>query len=101
MPRVEFKPEPTGELCPQCGEPLVIKLGRYGKFIACSGFPKCRYSAPLPVSGITCPQCGGDVLQKRTRRGRTFYGCANWKADDETSCQWSAWKLPQGEKAEA
>jgi DNA topoisomerase-1 len=95
MPRVELKPEPTGELCPQCGEPLLIKFGRYGKFIACSGFPTCRYTAPLPIPGVTCPECGGDVVEKRTRRGRRFYSCANWRPDDETACQWSTWKLPK------
>jgi DNA topoisomerase-1 len=96
MPRVEFKPEPTGDLCPRCGEPLVIKVGRYGKFIACSGFPKCRYTAPLPVPGVICPECGGAVLEKRTRRGRRFYSCATWRPDDDTACQWTAWKLPNG-----
>lgn len=95
MPRVELKPKPTGELCPQCGEPLVIRLGRYGKFIGCSGWPKCRYTAPIPVPGVTCPECGGAVVEKRTRRGRRFYGCINWRPDDETACQWSTWKLPK------
>ena len=101
MPRVDLKPEPTGELCPECGEPLLIKFGRYGKFIACSGFPKCRYTAPLPIPGVTCPECGGNVVEKRTRRGRKFYSCANWRPDDETACQWSTWKLPKAmEKVE-
>ncbi len=95
MPRVEFKPEPTGDLCPECGQPLLYRLGRHGKFIGCSGFPACRYTAPIPVPGVTCPQCGGAVLEKRTRRGRRFYSCANWRPDDETVCQWMAWKLPK------
>jgi DNA topoisomerase-1 len=98
MPRIEFKPEPTGELCPQCGEPLLIRHGRYGKFIGCSGWPKCRYTAPIPLPGVVCPECGGAVLEKRTRRGRKFYSCANWRPDDETACQWSTWKKPKGEK---
>jgi DNA topoisomerase-1 len=96
MPRHEFKPEPTGDLCPECGEPLLYRQGRYGRFIGCSGFPKCRYSAPVPIPGVTCPECGGAVVQKRTRKGRTFYSCANWRPDDETACQWSTWKLPEG-----
>jgi DNA topoisomerase-1 len=95
MPRVEFKPEPTGDLCPECGQPLLYRLGRHGKFIGCSGFPACRYTAPIPVPGVTCPQCGGAVLEKRTRRGRRFYSCANWRPNDETACQWTAWKLPK------
>jgi DNA topoisomerase-1 len=94
MPRTELKPEPTGELCPECGEPLVIRLGRYGKFVGCSGWPQCRYSAPIPVPGVACPECGGAIVERRTRRGRTFYGCANYRADDESSCQWTSWKRP-------
>jgi DNA topoisomerase-1 len=95
MPRTEYKPEPTGDLCPQCGEPLVIRHGRRGKFIGCSGWPECRYTEPIPVPGVTCPECGGAVIEKRTRRGRRFYSCANWRPDDETACQWSVWKLPK------
>ncbi len=55
MPTVELKPEPTGELCPECGKPLVVKFGRRGKFIGCSGWPACRYSAPIPVAGVKLP----------------------------------------------
>jgi DNA topoisomerase-1 len=96
MPRVEFTPEPTGDLCPECGKPLVIRHGRYGKFIGCSGWPACRYTAPIPLPGVSCPLCGGAVAEKRTRRGRKFYGCINYRAGDETSCQWTSWKLPRG-----
>ncbi|MGD9374217.1 MAG: type I DNA topoisomerase [Anaerolineae bacterium] len=95
MPRIEYKPEPTGEMCPECGKPLLIRHGRYGKFIGCSGWPQCRYTQPIPIPGVTCPECGGAVVQKRTRRGRKFYSCSNWRPDDETACQWSAWKLPK------
>jgi DNA topoisomerase-1 len=94
MPRVEFKPEPTGELCPECGEPVVIRHGRYGKFIGCSGWPNCRYTAPIPLPGVSCPECGGAVVERRARRGRVFYGCINYRPDDETSCQWASWKKP-------
>jgi len=94
MPTVEFKPEPTGEMCPECGRPLVIKLGRYGKFIGCSGWPECRHTEPIPVPGVHCPLCGGAVLEKRARGGRRFYGCANHRAGDESSCQWTSWKKP-------
>lgn len=96
MPRIELKPQPTGELCPECGEPLVVRLGRYGKFVGCSGWPKCRYTTPLPVPGVVCPKCGGAVVEKRTRKRRKFFSCINWRPDDETACQWSAWKLPKG-----
>jgi DNA topoisomerase-1 len=101
MPTVEFKPEPTGELCPECGKPLVVKFGRRGKFIGCSGWPACRYSAPIPVAGVRCPQCGAPVIQKRTRKGRPFYSCANYRppGGDESACQWIAWQLPKPEQA--
>ena len=94
MPRVEFKPEPTGELCPQCGEPLLYRHGRRGKFIGCSGFPKCRYTASIPIPGVACPECGGAIVEKRTKRGRRFFSCANWRPEDESACQWSSWKQP-------
>ncbi len=94
MPNVEFKPEPTGEMCPECGRPLVIKLGRFGKFIGCSGWPECRHTEPIPVPGVQCPLCGGAVLEKRARGGRRFYGCVNYRAGDESSCQWTSWKKP-------
>jgi len=94
MPRIEIKPEPTGDLCPECGEPLVIRIGRHGKFIGCSGWPKCRYTAQIPLPGVTCPECGGAVVEKRTRRGRKFYGCATYPA-----CEWATWKKPRGPKS--
>jgi DNA topoisomerase-1 len=93
MPRIEIEPEPTGELCPECGEPLLIRVGRYGKFIGCSGWPDCRYTAPIPLPGVTCPECGGAIIEKRTRRGRRFYGCANYPA-----CEWATWKKPKATK---
>jgi DNA topoisomerase-1 len=95
MPRMEQKPRPTGEMCPECGQPLLIKHGRYGEFIGCSGWPDCRHSAPIPIPDITCPECGGPVVERRTRRGRRFYGCGNYRSNDETSCQWATWKLPK------
>jgi DNA topoisomerase-1 len=97
MPRVELRPEPTGEICPECGRPLLYKLGRYGRFIGCSGWPKCRYSTPIPLPGVSCPQCGGPIYEKRSRRGRTFYGCGNYDPDDESSCQWTSWQRPKPE----
>jgi DNA topoisomerase-1 len=99
MPEKRYEPEPTGEMCPECGEPLLIRLGRYGKFIGCSGYPACRYTTPIPLPGVVCPECGGDVVEKRTRRGRRFWGCVNYRADDETSCQWATWKEPQAQEA--
>ncbi|MDR0785220.1 MAG: type I DNA topoisomerase [Treponema sp.] len=69
--------EPTGEFCEKCGKPLVKKLGRFGYFIACSGFPACHNAKSIPVG--KCPKCGGNLVRRRTRgRGREFYGCLNY-----------------------
>ncbi len=97
MPRVELKPEPTGEICPECGKPLVLRLGRFGKFVSCSGWPECRYHPITAVAGVTCPQCGGAVVQKRGKRGK-FYACANYRPNDETACKWTSRRLPKGNK---
>ncbi|HTP06798.1 MAG TPA: type I DNA topoisomerase [Anaerolineae bacterium] len=89
--------EELGEPCPTCGKPLIIRYGRYGKFIGCSDFPNCRYTAPFLVKvGVKCPQCGtGDIVEKKTRRGRIFYGCSNYKnGDDPTSCDFTSWNRP-------
>jgi DNA topoisomerase-1 len=95
MPEVQMGNEPIGEDCPRCGQPLLTKYGRYGKFIGCSNFPECRYTRQIQApTGIKCPDCGGDVVEKRTRRGRTFYGCSNYDADDAKSCQFASWKRP-------
>jgi DNA topoisomerase-1 len=79
MPRVKVE-EALNEACPDCGKPLVIKTGRFGRFIACSGFPACRYTRRIvKATGAKCPECGGDLLERRgKKRGRVFYGCANF-----------------------
>lgn len=83
-------PEPIGRACPECGKELVIRWGRYGKFISCSGFPACRHTeAWLEKIGVTCPKDGGEIVERKTRKGRTFYGCANYPA-----CDFTSWKLP-------
>jgi DNA topoisomerase-1 len=94
--RVRLKDEPAGEDCEQCGRPMVIKLGRFGKFMACSGFPECRNSRPLLQKiGMPCPTCKvGDVVERRSKKGRTFFGCSrypecdfvSWNKPVETSC---------------
>lgn len=82
--------EKVGRQCPQCGGELVIRWGRYGKFISCSNFPQCRYTEPyVEKTGARCPQCGGDLLVRRTRRGRVFYGCSNYP-----QCDFTTWKRP-------
>jgi len=95
MPDVEMGNQPTGEMCPECGHPLIYKYGRYGKFIGCSNFPECRYSQQILIkTGVPCPECDGELVEKRTRRGRTFYSCSNYRNDDEESCQFAVWKRP-------
>jgi len=90
MAQVEISDQPTGELCPECGAPLVFKWGRYGKFIGCSSYPECRFRKPfLEKIGVDCPECGGDLVERRTRRGRTFYGCGNYP-----ECNFASWKRP-------
>ncbi|MDO8567877.1 MAG: topoisomerase DNA-binding C4 zinc finger domain-containing protein, partial [Dehalococcoidales bacterium] len=77
--RVKFKEEPAGESCPTCGRPMVIKLGRYGKFIACPGYPECRTTRPFYVKiGIRCPECGGDIIERESKLKKIFYGCSNY-----------------------
>jgi DNA topoisomerase-1 len=79
MEKIKVVDEPTDETCEQCGRPMVIKLGRYGRFIACTGYPECKNTKPLLVKiGVKCPKCGGDLVQRQTKKRRTFYGCANY-----------------------
>jgi len=75
--RVEIKDEETGKSCPECGKPLVIKTGRFGKFIACSGYPECRHTESFQVkTGVTCPECKkGELVQRLSKKKRTFYSC--------------------------
>jgi DNA topoisomerase-1 len=82
--------EPTGDVCDQCGKPMVIKHGRYGKFIACSGYPDCKNTKPLPV-GVACPEpgCGGQLVRRRSKRGRAFYSCSNYP-----TCKFVVWQRP-------
>ncbi|HTY81218.1 MAG TPA: DNA topoisomerase, partial [Dehalococcoidales bacterium] len=77
--KVKLEDEKTGEACPNCGKPLVIKTGRFGKFVACSGFPACKFTKPFMVKvGVKCPDCGGDIIQRVSKKKRTFYGCGNY-----------------------
>lgn len=84
--------EETNEKCGKCGKPMVIRFGRFGKFLACSGFPDCKTTMSMQEKlGLPCPLCGGDIILKKTRKGRPFYGCSNYPA-----CKFASWKKPTG-----
>jgi DNA topoisomerase-1 len=86
--KVKLAEEEYGEPCPDCGGKLVIKTGRYGKFIACTNFPTCKYTKQfLEKIDVLCPTCRADIVIKKTRKGKMFYGCSNYP-----SCTFAAWK---------
>ena len=80
----------TDQVCEKCGSPMIVKSGRFGKFIACSAYPECKTTKPLAL-GVKCPQpgCGGDLVQKRTRKGRSFFACSKYPA-----CEYALWDRP-------
>lgn len=91
MERVELAAETTEEKCEVCGRPMVIKYGRFGKFLACSGYPECTNTKPFLIkTGVNCPECkDGEIIQRKTRRGRIFYGCSNYP-----DCEFTSWNKP-------
>ncbi|MFC1917630.1 type I DNA topoisomerase [Chloroflexota bacterium] len=79
MEKVKIADEMTDELCPNCGKPMAIKMGRFGKFLACSGFPECKTTKSFQVKlGVKCPECDGELLQRVSKKKRIFYGCSNY-----------------------
>jgi len=90
MPETKTELEKIGRACPTCGADLVIRWGRFGKFISCSAFPSCRYTeAWLEKIGVVCPKDGGEIVERKTRKGRVFYGC-----DHYPECDYTSWKRP-------
>ncbi len=90
LEKVEIAPEVSDEVCEKCGKPMVYRLGKYGKFLACSGFPECRNTKAIVVeTGVKCRACGGNIIQKKSRGGRIFYGCSNYP-----ECKYVAWNPP-------
>ncbi|HZZ65087.1 MAG TPA: DNA topoisomerase, partial [Candidatus Baltobacteraceae bacterium] len=86
LPRLEIKDEPTDEICPNCGKPMVIKTGRFGRFISCTGYPECKTTRPiLKDTGAKCPKDGGMIVERKSKKGRIFYGCANYPKCDFVS----------------
>jgi DNA topoisomerase-1 len=100
--RMQLPPEEIGEDCPECGHPLIIKRGRFGEFIACSGYPNCRYTRRIvKTTGIKCPKCGeGEVVRRKAGKGkvkgRVFYGCTRYP-----ECDFTSWKKPPAPKHES
>lgn len=87
--RVKIEAETTDQKCPECGSPIVIRTGRFGKFYSCSTFPTCRFTKPfVEETTFMCPKDNGKVIVKKTRKGRKFYGCSNYP-----NCDFAAWKL--------
>ena len=90
FPKVELEEDETDEVCTTCGRPMKIKTGRFGKFLACSGYPECKTTKPIVKdSGVVCPRDGGRILERRSKRGRIFYGCEKYPA-----CDFVAWDTP-------
>jgi len=89
--------EPTDEVCEKCGKPMVIKNGRFGKFMACSGYPECKNTKNIDVTtGVKCPKCNeGELVARRSKRGKVFYGCNRYP-----KCDFALWDKPTGEKCE-
>lgn len=92
--KVEFKEEPTGELCEKCGKPMVIKHGRFGDFVACTGYPECKNTKPIVKTiDVKCPKCGKDIVVRKSRKGRIFYGCSGYP-----DCDQVFWNKPVNKK---
>ncbi|AHD05970.1 type I DNA topoisomerase [Paenibacillus larvae] len=91
MKEIEIQDEVSDEICEKCGRPLVYKMGRFGKFLACSGFPECRNTKPIVKdTGVTCPNCKqGKIVERRSKKGRIFYGC-----DRYPECDFVSWDKP-------
>lgn len=94
MEKIVIAPEVSDQECPNCKQMLVYKMGRYGKFLACPGFPACRYAKPIIKElGINCPSCTKPLVERKTKRQRKFYGCSGYP-----ECDFTTWDIPQKEK---
>jgi DNA topoisomerase-1 len=95
--RVKVIPQLTDQKCPECGKPIVIRIGRFGKFLACSGYPECKHTEKyIEKVDAKCPEDGGDIVLLRTRKGRPFYGCCNYP-----NCKYMSWRKPVAKDAPA
>lgn len=92
--KIQLKEDETDIVCELCGRKMVVKVGRYGKFIACPGYPECKnIKKYVDKVGVSCPECGGDVIVRKTKRGKIFYGCSNYP-----ECNYMSWYEPVDEK---
>lgn len=92
--KIELKEDKTDIPCEKCGRMMVIKTGRFGRFLACPGYPECKNTKPLVTkTDAKCPICSGDVITRKSKKGYTFYGCSNW-----SECNFMTWDAPTGEK---
>jgi DNA topoisomerase-1 len=90
MEKVKLADEVTDEICPKCGKPMVIKTGRYGRFIACNGYPECKHTKSIQVKvGVNCPLCGSELVERISKKKRIFYGCSNYP-----NCQFASNSKP-------
>jgi DNA topoisomerase-1 len=87
------QPRETNEICDKCGKPMVIRTGRFGEFLSCTGYPACKNAKPVPL-GVKCPKCGGDLIEIKSKKkgGRSFFGCSNYAAD--IKCDFKLWQRP-------
>ena len=94
LEHVEIEDEVTEVICEQCGRNMVVKYGPHGRFLACPGFPECRNTKPYYEKiGVPCPMCGKEVVLKKTKKGRKYYGC-----EDNPECEFMSWQRPSKEK---
>ena len=92
--KITLKEDETGEICDKCGKPMVIKYGRFGRFIACSGYPECKNIKKIVNEiGVKCPKCDGEVIKRKSKKGRIFFGCGNYP-----NCDFVSWDEPTNEK---
>ena len=91
--KIQLEEDTTDIPCDKCGRMMVIKTGRYGRFLACPGYPECKNAKPLIVNtGAKCPDCGGEIIERNSKKGHVFYGCGNWP-----KCNFMSWDAPAGE----
>lgn len=89
--KVQLTVEEVDKDCPKCGKKLVVRMGKFGKFLACSGFPDCKHTETIEEKvDVNCPDCGGEVVIRKTRRGKSFFGCKNWP-----NCKFASWTKPK------